>query len=729
MTDLRFDRSAIRTHFYQLHEAAKRADVPGGKLALAVYGEDPQTGDKFKSVEHFTVGDVDGMTDAAMTFESRAHHNVYAPLAVLKPETKSGMRREIDIAAVLGFVVDGDADKGHEAPTPPVPADYVVESSPGNLQHFLFLYDPLPPDEAKQFALALGRATKADCADEIGHVWRVPGCLNWPNAAKLKRGRSPEPQPVRIRQPWTKWTSVYTLRSTLQPHWVEPRKDPLKPQSERDVCPNKARDFHVRLREAGYYDAGPSARTRYIRAAKALSADLGDEGRKIWEDVVCWDGSREDEGEPVTAAEADIRWRDCSSLKVGTKPVTHGSLIEEAKQLYGWTGIHIERPRTAAKMFEGVAPILAAAPPIAPAERLIQSSAEFIANFVAPSYLLDGILQKHFCYALTAATGAGKTAIALRLAVHVALGRKLGERDVERGRVLFVAAENYVDVQARFIASAQHCGFDLGSIDVYFIAGKTKLSEIADQVTAEARALGDLALVVVDTSAATFEGADENSNVDALTHAKRIRSLTELQGNPTVLLLCHPVKSATNDNLVPRGGGALLAEIDGNLCARKGDSSIEVHWSGKFRGMDFTPMAFRLDTVIADRLKDARGRNMPTVLATPIDDATRQVLAASERSDQDVVLRAISDNPGKSYADLAKLLGWTMGDGKPYAVKVRRAAERLAGDGLLIKERGNWVVASRGERELNKLDQRSFEAASGRNNVVSPMPPLPVRNA
>lgn len=338
-------------------------------------------------------------------------------------------------------------------------------------------------------------------------------------------------------------------------------------------------------------------------------------------------------------------------------------------------------------------------------------------------------MQKHFCYALTAATGAGKTAIALRLAVHVALGRKLGERDVERGRVLFVAAENYVDVQARFIAMSQHCGFDLANVDVYFIAGKTKLSEIADQVTAEARALGDLALVVVDTSAATFEGADENSNVDALTHAKRIRSLTELQGNPTVLLLCHPVKSATNDNLVPRGGGALLAEIDGNLCARKGDSSIEVHWSGKFRGMDFTPMAFRLDTVVADRLKDARGRNMPTVLATPIDDATRQVLAASERSDQDVVLRAISDNPGKSYADLAKLLGWTMGDGKPYAVKVRRAAERLAGDGLLIKERGNWVVASRGERELNKLDQRNFEAASGRNNVVSPMPPLPVRNA
>lgn len=34
-------------------------------------------------------------------------------------------------------------------------------------------------------------------------MWRVPGALNWPNAKKLKRGRSPEPQPVTVVLPWT----------------------------------------------------------------------------------------------------------------------------------------------------------------------------------------------------------------------------------------------------------------------------------------------------------------------------------------------------------------------------------------------------------------------------------------------------------------------------------------------------------------------------------------------
>ena len=151
-------------------------------------------------------------------------------------------------------------------------------------------------------------------------------------------------------------------------------------------------------------------------------------------------------------------------------------------------------------------------------------------------------MQRRFCYSLTAATGAGKTAIALRLGVHVALGRKLSDRDVERGRVLYFASENSVDVQARWIAMAEHCGFDVATIDVHFVSGATKLSEIADRITAEANALGDLALVIVDTSAATFEGADENGNVDALQHAKRMRSLTELRGGPTVLVLTHPDK-------------------------------------------------------------------------------------------------------------------------------------------------------------------------------------------
>ena len=56
---------------------------------------------------------------------------------------------------------------------------------------------------------------------------------------------------------------------------------------------------------------------------------------------------------------------------------------------------------------------------------LMQSSAEFVVGFVPPDYLIDGLLQRRYVYSLTGPTGSGKTAIALRIAIHVALGLAL----------------------------------------------------------------------------------------------------------------------------------------------------------------------------------------------------------------------------------------------------------------------------------------------------------------
>ena len=366
--------------------------------------------------------------------------------------------------------------------------------------------------------------------------------------------------------------------------------------------------------------------------------------------------------------------------------------------------------------------------PRAPAaQKLIQTDLEFTAGFVAPSYLLDGILQRQFCYSLTAQTGVGKTAVALCVAAHVGLGRNIGDREVQQGNVLYFASENSVDVQARWIAMAEHFGFVIGKTNVHFVSGATRLSEIAEQITREAHRIGNLALVVVDTSAATFEGDDENSNVHAIEHAKRMRSLTTLAGGPTVLVLCHPTKRATADDLIPRGGGSFLAEVDGNLCARKGDSAVEVHWTGKFRGMDFAPILFELRTVTAHRLKDGRGRNIPTVVAAPLDEAGRQAMVASGRRDADQVLGAIERQPGASSNDLAKALGWAMRDGRPYGVKVRRAADKLATDGLIHKHRDAWALTAKGEKELNTMDRQTYPLTpTPGTNAQTAVPPLPI---
>jgi predicted P-loop ATPase len=80
--------------------------------------------------------------------------------------------------------------------------------------------------------------------------------------------------------------------------------------------------------------------------------------------VICWQGKREDEGAPADAHEIETRWRDCSSLKGNTKPVTHGSLNEDAHRMLGWPKRHLARDKTAESMFGDVAVV--GAPSIVP---------------------------------------------------------------------------------------------------------------------------------------------------------------------------------------------------------------------------------------------------------------------------------------------------------------------------------------------------------------------------
>src|SRR5262249_36160845 len=90
-------------------------------------------------------------------------------------------------------------------------------------------------------------------------------------------------------------------------------------------------------------------------------------------------------------------------------------------------------------------------PDLPPKNQFFQSSAEFVAGFVPPDYLIDGLLQRRYVYSFTAKTGDGKTTIALLLAACVARGTTLAGRTVEKGRVLFFAGENPDDVRSRWI--------------------------------------------------------------------------------------------------------------------------------------------------------------------------------------------------------------------------------------------------------------------------------------
>src|SRR5271157_5419887 len=199
-----FDRAAIRSHFEMLHRLAcgQNRIIP-----LCVFGEDPITGRKvISTVQHFKVGDVSGMTDAAIAYENHPHANIYAPLAVMRPDLPRGDKgSERDVTAVLGAVIDHDADAGRNA-NEPHEAGYVIETSQrpvSNRQYFVLFDQPLSPVEAKPIVEGLHVAYGGDHGTkDLSHVWRVAGTLNWPNKKKLERGRPAEPQSPTVLKAW-----------------------------------------------------------------------------------------------------------------------------------------------------------------------------------------------------------------------------------------------------------------------------------------------------------------------------------------------------------------------------------------------------------------------------------------------------------------------------------------------------------------------------------------------
>ncbi len=339
------------------------------------------------------------------------------------------------------------------------------------------------------------------------------------------------------------------------------------------------------------------------------------------------------------------------------------------------------------------------APEIRP-ERLLKTLSEFLAGFVPPDYLLDGILQRRFVYSLTAQTGHGKTALALLIARIVGGSdpkAALGKHAAEKGQVVYFAGENPDDLRMRVLGDEHLYKDDKARIS--FIPGTFSIEAMRARIEDEIKRLGGVDLVIIDTSAAYFNGKDELSNTEMGAHARLLRTLTTLPGGPCVLVLCHPVKHVTDPSqLLPRGGGAFLAEVDGNLTLWKHDGKLlDLHHTDKLRGPGFDPISLRLETITTTRLMDKKGRLIPTVRAVWISDAETERETEDARGDEDTLLQAMLVS-GQSVAQLATACGWRTSSGEAYKSKVQRVLKRLAADKLVTKKRDTWMLTEAGKK-------------------------------
>jgi hypothetical protein len=341
----------------------------------------------------------------------------------------------------------------------------------------------------------------------------------------------------------------------------------------------------------------------------------------------------------------------------------------------------------------------------------ILSVAEFVKGFIPPDYLVDGMLQRRFIYALTGQTGHAKTAVALLLSQLVGSADKnamLGKHRVEKGRVIYFVGENPDDVRMRVIgADAQREAWEKPTDDnVWFVPGVFNIRGMMHVLADDMRRNGDASLVIVDTSAAYFLGNEELSNTQMGAYARMLRGLTTLPGGPCVLVLCHPIKHATDPSqLVPRGGGAYLAEVDGNLTLwRHTDDMVELYHT-KMRGAGFQAITFQLETIKTSQLADRKGRPIPTVRAVAISDQEEERKSKTAQNGVDRVLMAMLAEPEGSLASWAASCDWVADNGEPYKKKVQRIIERLADEKpkLAFKYRNRWHLTDGGKEEARKV--------------------------
>jgi len=199
---------------------------------------------------------------------------------------------------------------------------------------------------------------------------------------------------------------------------------------------------------------------------------------------------------------------------------------------------------------------------------------------------------------LYGASGAGKSFVALDMAIHIARGAPWRGKRTEKGRVVYVAAEGGGGVGKRFRAYCDYHGIDATTLDVATITAAPNFLDTDDitEMTATLRALGDVSLLIVDTFAQVTPGANENAGEDMGRALRNARLLREATG-ATVMLVHHAGKDLSRG---ARGWSGIKAAADAEIeVVRHEDGRGREIALGKMKdGEDGLRWGFKLETIL-----------------------------------------------------------------------------------------------------------------------------------
>jgi energy-coupling factor transporter ATP-binding protein EcfA2 len=319
---------------------------------------------------------------------------------------------------------------------------------------------------------------------------------------------------------------------------------------------------------------------------------------------------------------------------------------------------------------------------------------------------------------ITGQNGSGKSTFIAAIAFSLALNRALGVlRPERRGLVYIVCAEDIAGWRLRIYAEAVRHNLsteERAELDNWLrwvhINSAVHPATIRDHISQDA-AGNDVCAIFLDTGPALFAGDDENSNTELQQFASSCRLLTEVPGAPCVGVLWHPAKSATADNLIPRGGSSLIGTVDANLTLWREDEGFTLAYT-KLRSEHFEPMRFEFERI---PLVLPSGANATVPVATPLADESVEHLDATTRKRREAILLTLASadaDDGLGVREIATRTGLprsTVGrDLKDLSTPGRALVSKaLLGDGRVLNAMGKRAV-----QEFRARDAKAYRNAS-----------------
>ena len=333
----------------------------------------------------------------------------------------------------------------------------------------------------------------------------------------------------------------------------------------------------------------------------------------------------------------------------------------------------------------------------------ISSEDDFIDSLEIPEPIVDGLIARGRHISLTANTGHAKTAMAAFIMIAVSEPEHVPwDRVRESCDVLFCSGENPDDLKMRMLGH-RSANASLQGKRRHYIEGVFDVDQSYQAIQEKATTIKDLGLIIIDTKQAFQTVENDNDNAENLRFASACRKLTFLPSRPAVLVLCHPNKKATKDDLIPRGGSAYLNEVDANLSQWRSGEIVSLHWSGKIRGRDFDPIKFKLKNVTHPRLLDRQGRQIETVILEKMDDLSAYEMQKETHRIEDKILLSVHKYPEQSIADRCFDCGLKNDKNEAQKSKMHRLLQSLSEQKFIKKVRRRWELTPAGKKEVERL--------------------------